>query len=70
MINDLIMTFSVACIFQVLRQQQNESSTGWMGGPNNRLFEFPASTAGSNNMDWSLGLIQTNHHIFGSLAQQ
>ena len=28
------------------------------------------SPAGSNNMDWSLGLIPTNHHIFGSLAQQ
>ena len=57
--------------FQVLRQQQNESSnSGWMGAPNNRLFDFPTSPAGSNNMDWSLGLIPTNHHIFGSLAQQ
>jgi hypothetical protein len=46
-----------------MRQQHQSEVTNSTWSPNNRLFDLSGS-------DWSLGLIPTQHHIFGSLAQQ
>jgi hypothetical protein len=49
--------------------QQLESPQWLTGGGNNRLFDFPTQTSGN---DWAsnLGIISTQHPIYGSLAQQ
>jgi len=54
---------------KVMRQHQQLESPHWPNGGNNRLFDFPTQTSGN---DWAsnLGIISTQHPIYGSLAQQ
>jgi len=55
----------------VMRAHQQLESPQWLtgGGGNNRLFDFPTQTSGN---DWAsnLGILSTQHPIYGSLAQQ
>merc|ERR1712072_899422 len=54
---------------KVMRAHQQLESPHWPNGGNNRLFDFPTQTSGN---DWAsnLGIISTQHPIYGSLAQQ
>jgi len=56
---------------KVMRAHQQLESPQWLtgGGGNNRLFDFPTQTSGN---DWAsnLGILSTQHPIYGSLAQQ
>ena len=68
---DVRLLFIFSLCFQVMRAHQQLESPQWLtgGGGNNRLFDFPTQTSGN---DWAsnLGILSTQHPIYGSLAQQ
>ena len=65
------LTFKLICFFwfQVMRAHQQLESPQWLtgGGGNSRLFDFPTVSSGG---DWGVGLISSQHPLYGSLAQQ
>ena len=52
-----------------MRAHQQLESPQWLtgGGGNSRLFDFPTVSSGG---DWGVGLISSQHPLYGSLAQQ